>query len=124
MALLDDIAQIIGDAVPGAGLTRPATLIKVTEGISSPGQVSGGSNPVTQAYAAQGIVGDYRDAQIDGTSILKGDRQVRLFGTTIANRKIPVPGDRIIIEGQTLTIVADGVTRDAAGACFVCQCRV
>ena len=124
MGLLDDIAQIIGDAVPGAGLTRPATLIKVTDGISSPGQVSGGSNPTTQAFAAQGIVSDYRDAQIDGTLIRKGDRRVKLFSTTIAGRQVPAPGDRITIEGQTLTIVTDGVTRDAAGATFDCQCRV
>lgn len=124
MGLLDgEIAQIIGTAIPGAGVSLPATLIKVTPGARVSGSASSGTHPTTTSFSAQGLVSDYRQYLIDGEQIVAGDRQVKLFGATIDGGQIPQPGDRITIQGETYSIVKDGVTRDAASAVYTCQCR-
>ena len=123
MSLLDDIADIIGTEIPAAGLTRPAVLIKVTEGTATPGQVSGGSNPVLTTFAAQGIEASLGALQLAGTLIPGVQIAINLFATTIAGAQVPAPGDRITIQGQTYTIVDGGVDRDAAAAVYACQCR-
>lgn len=123
MSLLDDIATIVGEAIPGAGLTRDAVLTKLTEGASAPGQTSGSGNPTAETFTAQGIVSDYNAFELQNTLIKAGDRKIKLIAKTISNGAIPEPLDRITIEGATYVIVDRGVTRDAAGAVYTCQCR-
>ncbi len=122
MSLLDDIAGIVGDALVGAEMTKPATLIKVTAGTRTPGSVTGGTNPTTTSFAAQGIVADYSAYSIAESLVKAGDRKVRLFGSTIAGGAVPETNDRITIEGTTFTIIGP-VGRDPAGATYICQCR-
>ena len=122
MSLLDDIAELVGAAIPAAGLTRDATLIKVTDGTSAPGQVSGVGNPTFESFNVQGIVSDYSTYEMTNTLIKAGDRKVKLFAATIAGGAVPEPGDRIIIEGITLVIVGP-IERDAASAVYTCQGR-
>lgn len=114
-----DIAGIIGDNL-GPGLL-PATLIKVTPGTRTPGSLTGGANATTASYSARGILVEYDDKEIDGTLVVKGDKQVLLLGATIASSKIPVPGDSVTIEGYTYNIIK--VSRDPAAATYSCQVR-
>lgn len=123
MSLLDDIAQIIGDAIPAAGLTRDAVLTKLTDGATAPGETSGSGNPTPTAYTAQGIVVSLNTLQLDGTLIEGVDIAVRLIGNTISGGAVPEPNDRITIEDETYVIVPKGVDRGATRATYVCQCR-
>jgi len=124
MGLLDgDIANIVNDALGSAGMFKPAVLIKVTEGTSTPGQVSGSGNQTFASFAARGIEASLAQLKLEGTLITGVDAAIRLFGASIANGQVPAPGDRITIGGVTYTIVVEGVSRDAAAASYVCQCR-
>lgn len=121
MSLLDDIAQIVGDAIPAAGLTRDAVLTKLVDQVSAPGDASGSGNPIATTFAAQGIVSDYTAFELQNTLIKTGDRKVKLLATTIAGGAVPEPQDRITIEGATYVVV--DVRRDAASAIYTAQCR-
>jgi len=123
MGLLDgDLATLVADALVGADLTKPATLIKVTAGTRTPGALSAGTNPTTQSFTAQGIEQNLLGLQMSGTLIAGVTAAIRLFGATIAGGQVPVPGDRIAIGGKTYTIVDKGVSRDSAAASYLCQC--
>lgn len=129
MGLLDgEIAQIVGDALESAGMTLPVTLTKSTSGTRTPGAASGGTNPTTISYTAQGLVASTEGLRRSGSLIAGVDRVIRIFGSSISGGVVPTPGDRITIEGTTSTIVGDSggmraVQRDPAGASYLCQCR-
>lgn len=123
MALLDDIAGIVGTAIVDAGMTRDVVLTKTTPGIRMPGAVSRGTNPTTQDFAAQGIVQDKTRMLAAGTLLADATRVIRLFASTIEGGIEPVPGDRITIENETSIIVDKGVSRDPASATYLCQCK-
>lgn len=127
MNTLKLIQKQVAVGLKRARLLVPVTLVKVATGARDPlAPASGGLPVTTTSYATQGIVASYTDTEIDGTLIRRGDRAVRLFGYFLQKPGgiVPVPGDRIEAEGNTYTIVAPGgVTRDAAIACYVCQCR-
>ena len=120
--LLDGfIAKQVASALVGAKLTKSATLIKVTPGVRT--LVSGGTNPTSVGYKAQGIEQNILSLQLAGTLINGANAAIRLFGATIEGGQVPVPGDRIVIGGRTYTIVAEGVSRDAAGVSYLAQCK-
>lgn len=126
MGFLDGgIAKLVADALVGADMTKPAVLTKVTPGTRTPGSVSSGTNPTTADFTCRGIVQDLAGFVASGTLIADVSRVVRIFGATIASGAVPVPGDRITIEGTTTTIVGESgaITRDAAAATYVCQTR-
>lgn len=102
---------------------KPCTLIKTTPGTRTPGAISAGTNPVSTSYGATGLVSDYDDSDIDGTLIVKGDRQVAIFGASISGGARPAPQDTIVIDGETLRIVDKGVRSDPVRAMYLCQCR-
>ncbi|MBA3421660.1 MAG: hypothetical protein H0U12_07175 [Thermoleophilaceae bacterium] len=115
------IAKIVAKALKSAKMTKAATLTKLSVGTRMPGVVTAGTNPTSIDYKARGIVTDYRADQVDGTLIQKNDRQVRLVGATIAGGQVPVPSDKVTIEGATYTVIY--VSRDPAAAMYVCQVR-
>lgn len=120
-----DIAKEVADAIKGAGGVLDATLIVVTAGERSASDPTAGVEEKDRGIRCKGFVDVYRESQIDGTRIQMGDRKVVLLGKTIANGTVaPKPNDRITIEGQTMKIVQDGVTRDPASATYACQVRV
>lgn len=124
MGLLDgDIASIVSDALVGAGMSKPATLIKSTPGIRMPGAVSAGTNPTTQSFAAQGLEASLTRLAITGTLLAGVDAAIRLFGASIAGGQIPAPTDKIVMGGKTYTIIDKGVSTDPAKATYLCQCR-
>lgn len=100
----------------------PATLIKMTQGARTPGNLSGGMNQTFANYAARGFVEGYAAHLIDGSVIQINDRKISLLGKSIAGGQIPATGDRIVIEGATYDVI--GVPeRDPDGAMYICQCR-
>lgn len=124
MGFLDgDIAKLVADALIGAGMSKPATLIKVTVGIRMPGAVSSGTNPTTVSHAAVGIPVDVHTLMLQGTLITGADRVIRLFGARLPAGVVPAPGDQLAMDGVTSVIVAGGVSVDPAQATFLCQCR-
>ncbi|HEU4727678.1 MAG TPA: hypothetical protein VFT22_07310 [Kofleriaceae bacterium] len=117
------IAKTVASAAQAAGVTLPGTLIRVAAGTRTAGTVTAGTNPTSTSYAVQAIPVDTRTLMRDGTLITGVDRAIRILGATLPSGVVPIPGDRITLEGTTSTIVAEGVSRDAASATYLCQCR-
>lgn len=116
-----DIAGIVNDSIQGAGGLRPAVLTKATYGARTAGSLSGGKAKTTKDYAASGLIEDYRDDQIDGEVIVRGDRKVMLLGASIEGGVIPAVGDEVTIEGASYRV--EHVTRDPAAATYSLQAR-
>lgn len=115
-----DIAGLIADAM-GDDLI-PGTLTKVTPGTRDPAALAGGTRPSSRSYQFSGIVEDYRDSQIDGTNIVRGDRRVLILAGTLQRGIRPEGSDKVKIEGVEYYIV--GVpARDPATATYSCQVR-
>lgn len=115
-----DIAKIVSDSIAGAGGVLDATLTSVTPGVATdanPNLVT----PTTTTHTCKGFVDDYKDSQIDGTIIKKGDRKVTLLGATIAPAVAPKTNDKVTIEGDTYDV--QNVERDPAGATYELQVR-
>lgn len=105
-----------------AGLV-PITLKQTTPGTRSATNPTAAPAPKTSTHSARGFQDAYTDSQIDGTLIERGDRRILLIGDSITPAAVPQPGDEITIQGETLTIVANGVSRDPAAATYTCQAR-
>lgn len=116
-----DIAGKLNNAM--GGLVFDITLTKVEPGTRTPGALTGGTNATETAHTVKGFVDEYQDKHIDGTLIQRGDRKVIILGGSLPSGVVPEPSDKITAEGETRTIVEDGVKRDPAGATYVCQVR-
>lgn len=116
-----DIQTIIADNL-GPDLL-PTQLIKRTPGERTSTALASGTNPQESTFSCRGFIEEYKNSQIDGTQVRKGDRKVLILGGTLPTGIVPESNDRIVIEGETLVIVRDGVTRDPAEATYVCQSR-
>lgn len=115
-----NISGVIAKAI-GPGIL-PASLIKVVAGTRDPSNLSGPSlNSSTTSHAARGFIDDYSAFLIDGTRIKTGDRRVMLLGDTIADNKIPVQSDRVVIEGVSWLVIK--VDRDPDAATYTLQVR-
>lgn len=122
-----EINKYLGPAV------LPATLIKVTPGTRTPGQLTGGTNPTTTSYACRGFI-DMQGARTRQDSLasrsqagsgltLGGTKVAVLIGDSIANGTVvPEPLDKIVLEGVTYIIPEGGkVDRDPAAATYTCE---
>jgi hypothetical protein len=114
-----DIAAEINRGL-GPGLLD-ATLTVVTGAARTAGSLTGGTNPTTTSHTAKGFLDDYKDFQIDGTIVQRGDRMVVLLGASIDPAAVPTAGDRVTIEGESFNIV--NVERDPAAATYTMQVR-
>lgn len=115
-----DIAGIINQEI-GPGVLD-LTLIKVTSGTRTGGQLSAGTNPTTANTAGKGFIEDYSERQIDGTTVKRGDRRVVIIGNSLSSGSvIPAVGDQVTIEGATYEVV--NIMRDPAAATYTCQVR-
>lgn len=112
-----DIAGIIAKEI-GPGLLD-AVLIVVTAGARGSNPTSG-TNPTEKSIGGKGFIEDYRDKDIDGTLVKKGDRKITLIANTFPGLPIPVQGNKITIENATYTITGP-VKRDPAAATYTCQ---
>lgn len=70
-------------------------------------------------YSGKGFTEDYTEAQRESSLIQQGSKKITVMGASFPDNIYPETGDRIIIEGETRTIV--DVMRDPAGATFECQ---
>lgn len=129
MGFLDgELAQIVGDALVDAGMSKALTLTRVTATARIPGSVTQGTDPTMVTHAAQGFVAQLESYLVKDTLIKNVTRVIKIYGSTINPVTVPQPGDRIAIEGVTSVIVDnDGgklaVQRDPASAVYTCQCR-
>lgn len=122
MGLLDGkIAKQVGGGLKKAGLSLPATLIKVTPGARTSNNQAGGTNPTEASFAARGFVTKTTKDKIGGTLVEKTDRIIALLGSTIASGQVPATNDKITIEGVTTRVF--GVDRDPAKAVYICLTR-
>jgi hypothetical protein len=123
-----DIANLVGNALDAAGMSKPATLIRVTPGTRNPAAVSAGTNPIATSYPVKAIPASVTQLRVDGSLIAGVNRVIKIFGSTLPAGVTPRPGDKITLDGVTSVIVGDAagssaVTVDAAGAMFTAQCR-
>lgn len=112
---------LVARKMRASGLVKSATLIKVTPGVRSVGNLINGTNPTTVSYAASGWVTTTNKKKIGGTLVEETDRVVALLGSSIASAQIPTTNDRLTIDGKTQNVV--GVDRDPGKAIYVCLCR-
>lgn len=122
-----DISGIVASSM-GSGLPV-ITLRKKTPGTRTDGSLTAGTNPKTTTATARGFVDTYKDSQVNGTTIKRGDRYATILGDTISPAIIPEPGDEIVAANslgvsETFKIVEDGVTRDPAAATYTCHVRI
>ena len=116
-------ADIAGKILAGLGpMVFDYTFVKVIEGTRNPADPTAGTNPTTANHAVKGFMATYRDHQIDGTVIQRGDRKGSLLGASFPAGVVPEPNDKVTAEGQTWYII--NVQRDPAGAVYACQLRL
>lgn len=114
-------ADIAGKIFEGLGhLVFDVTLIVVTPGTRGV-SLTGGVQPTTESFVAKGFVSDYKEEQIDGSIIQRGDRMVVILGASLPANVVPKPNDKLIAEEKTGLII--NVKRDPAGATYECQWR-
>lgn len=117
MSILDDIPDMVNDAL-GEDVFLDAALYRDDAGV-------GGSDfdpapPGTpQQFACKAIHDSYSDYFQKGGLVEANDRKVLILATSLSIA--PVQGDRITIDGLTLTIV--NVKTDPAKAVWECQVR-
>ena len=121
MATIDKIAKQVGKALKSAGMAKAATLIVVTKGTRTPGDLAAGTNPTEASVDARGLVITWKRALLGATAVQVSDRVVMLLGAMIAGGAVPKVGDKITIEGVTGRIL--DVERDAASATYSCLTR-
>lgn len=114
-----DISGIINKNI-GPGVNE-CTLIKVTKGTRTAGNLTGGTNPTTTQHSARGFIDKLDRNRIEGTLVEEADSQVNLVGDSIAGGVRPSPGDRILIRGTTYNVLSVDV--DPADALFECICK-
>lgn len=114
-----DIAGIINQNM-GKGLLS-VQLTKSTAGTRTSGQLNEGTNPTTLTYSGRGFISDYKDTEMANTSIRTSDKKIAILGASLPNGIIPIPGDSILVEGNSYNVV--NVKRDPAAAIYICQSR-
>ena len=104
---------------------RDLTLIYVSEGSYDPSTASltGGS---TSNATVRGYFYNYRLDEVDGSSIVLGDRRLLLPATDTSGNTLTEPdiGDEVTGSGDKVSIVA--VTKIFSGTglvCYLCQVR-
>lgn len=114
-----DISGLINKNI-GPGVLD-ATLIKVSPGTRTPGNLTGGTQPTTASYSCKGFTDTLDKNRLDPSLVEDGDVLVVLIGDSIASSQVPNPGDRVTISGITYNIVQ--VTSDPALAVYNCVGR-
>lgn len=103
------------------GRLNDLQLVRVTSSPRDPDSPTSGTVKRRVTYTVKGFVESYSNNLIDGTIIKKYDRKINIIALSIPGLEIPRPGDIVITEGRSDTILA--VERDPAGAMYTCQGR-
>ena len=118
-----DIAGLVAKNV-GPGLLPTQVQFIVTTEVDTSNPLSSTKTSLGNPLSGRGVIVEYDDVEINGSTILQGDRKIVLIvGTFPANMPIPFEGCAITIEGST-HIILSKVSRDPAAATYTCQVRV
>lgn len=113
-----DIAELVNQNISPSMI--PATLIKVESAGIGPDPGVGGNTETL--HIGKGMIEDYKEDAINGTSIQLGDKKVLLIANSFVSKPVPEGGDKITIENKTWSLVRV-IERDPAGATYLCQVR-
>lgn len=122
MSFLDDLPEILADALGDD--FRGAVLQRETA--SSTGPSYDPDPPMLTSYPCRAIHDEWSATYRAGGLVTGKDWKILVLAATLAVE--PREGDRITLEGVTLTVVSDGgaqpaVTSDPATATWVLKCR-
>jgi hypothetical protein len=114
-----DVARIIRES---AGPWLDATLITVTPGARTVGNLTAGTNPTEASTACKGFITSQGLRNKVGTLVEDGIKTIVLIGDTISDGTVvPEVGDKVTIEGATYRVEA--VDRDPAAAAYTLATR-
>ena len=100
MALADDLQADVAAVLDDPDYGRDVTLRKTMPGAYNPSTGAvGATSPVD--VATRGILISYRDSQINGTTILQGDRKCIIKADIN-----PFVGDKLLVGGEALSIIS------------------
>lgn len=102
-------------------VSKPATLIKVTDGTRDPANLSAGTQPTSVSYGCRAFASRTTREKIAGTLVEQGDRLVAVLAATIASGQVPTTKDRLTFGGTTRSIVS--VENDPFEAVYLCLTR-
>jgi len=119
-----DVAKVVAQAMPAGNKGLPAaTLRKFTAGATDPNNLTAGPTYTSADYATRGFAQAFRLDQVDGRTVLMGDKKVLLLGEPLFKANVqPAPNDRVIVGGETLVVIRV-LDRDPASATWSLQCR-
>lgn len=95
-----DIAGEIASAF--SGQLRTGTLTKVTAGVRTPGNLTGGTNPTTADYTFEGFIDTGTQQRRQGLATVKG-QYLSILGGSVS--VVPEVDDLAILDGVTYTLV-------------------
>lgn len=116
--LIKLVGKALNQALPSAGVTEAATLIRVTSGARTAGNLAGGTNPSSAPVPCLGFVSNEKRQKVGATSVESRDRIVCLLGETLGGQ-VPTSKDRITIDGATQPII----DLEGSAALWICLCR-
>ncbi len=115
-----DIKAIINDAFEGQLISGTLTQIAVG---SRAGDVTAGRTQTPTIHTfSDGVITEYKDSEIDGTSIKAGDRRILIIAGTLSADVTPKANWKVSIEGSVNYRVVDAF-RDPAAATWTLQVR-
>lgn len=112
--MVNQFGQILTLHPQPTGSTYDPNTGKVTGGTSTP-------------EAVKGYQSEYLNSEIDGTNIIRGDKEILVSATNEANAQTTTPmvGDYITASGSKYKVVAVQIIYIAAiPACYICQVRL
>jgi hypothetical protein len=99
-----DIKKLVKDTFKGELIGGVLTVM--VQGSRTDGSLTDGPAETEKPYPFEGIISDFKVGQVDGTNILKGDKKVLIIAGTLPDAIIPSKGDKIVIDGETVRVVA------------------
>lgn len=132
--MANQLAKLLAQGLGGQSLIGfgPLTLVRVTGGTRTSGDLTSGNNPTTTSYPCKGRQGVKRsafwqfwqNAQLTGAMARTSFVGFTILGATLPDGVYPRAGDQISFGGATYTIAADGTTNpDGVGAVWECMTR-
>lgn len=119
MGLSDAIKDAVGAAFSAiADLATQMTYVSIAPGGYVPS--AGSTFSARTEYVTTGIIVDYKDKELDGDRIRRGDRKVLLEQSKLS--PIPNLGDQIEVESSVYNILQ--IEQDPVGATWTFQVRV
>ena len=128
MGLLDGgLARIVGSALIKADLSIPVTLSRVTRG-GLGATVTAAPTETTTSHGVRGVRSSLDRFVNSGGLVADANSAVSIYAVSLPSGVTPAPGDRLVVDGETVTIAQDeggrsAVTTDGAKVMYHCQCR-